>query len=834
MAFFKTSRWRRAVATVAAGLSLTQGPWAFAGDAYTTQPSNVQRVSAEFYDSDEPGTAVAKSERIATATATDEPSFYPREGRMRYAAGRMTVMQDPVAPAPVQPAAQFTPETSVRTASLFGDIQFDQAQIQADLPATTQSQIATGAPNDFVLDAPQTAFVLNTRDAGSLLERAPSTTNISLFDRRSITDPHIRGFDQRQFLVQMDGGQWRPARMDLDTIVSKIDSGIVQDMVVIKGPYSAMYGPGLAFLDVVTVGTPRACAGGGLVFDGRTLLTYDTNGQGWYGRQGFSGGGTNWGFRVSNGIRSASDYDSGNGTSIRSSYKQNDIDFALGYDFSEYSRLEINYVRLDVGGMEFYNQPTDLDWLVTNGFTGRYQLDYTELFDHLTVTGYYNRTREAQDNGGFPRPVGIFTFDPMNNPIQVADSNINVSTYANQESWGYRSGLTWGDFDTSHLTIGTDLRHRNNRLTETSNFDVTQVLPPGAFFDLATGEGRNTFNDLPDARLVNPGLFIQSTDYLTDRLSVTLGGRYDYMHTDVGTSRPFVGFYSMSGFYADVPVTPNDRDFDMWSAFVTANYDLTDELQVFVGGGHGQRPPTLFELYSLAPFVAGNQRGFAAFLGNDKLSEEKMTQIDVGFRANYANMRGSIRGFYGWCDDYITYNFGGTHFGLLPTTMPPTSALIRFAGFEYTNRNAILAGFELNGDFDITDWLTAFGNIAYTEGRDRILHEPLYGIFPLQSRAGLRAYFGDNSQGFGLEFLARMIDNQDRVAASLGELTTPGYTVFDMRAYIRVTQNLLLTGGCLNFTDKNYFNHYDYRDAFEGTPSFQIGRNFYFGTELVY
>ncbi len=620
--------------------------------------------------------------------------------------------------------------------------------------------------------------------------------------------------------------------MDLDTIVSKIDSGIVQDMVAIKGPYSAMYGPGLAFLDVVTVGTPRAtCCDGGVIFNGRTLLTYDTNGEGWYGRQSFSGGGTNWGFRISDGIRTASDYESGNGTDIRSSYKQNDIDFALGYDFSDYSRFEFNYVRLDVGGMEFYNQPTDLDWLVTNGFTGRYQLDYTEYFDHLEVSGYYNRTREAQDNGGFPRPVGIFA---LGTGTQVASSFINVNTYANQESWGYRTGVSWGDFDTSHLTIGTDLRHRNNRLNETSNFDVTSVTPTGAAFFLAPGQGEPTFNDLPDARLVNPGLFLQATDYLTDRLSITMGGRYDYTHTDVGTSRPFVGFYSMSNFFNRQSVTAGDRNFDMWSAFATLNYDVTDELTLFIGGGHGQRAPTLFELYSLAPFVGGNQRGFAAFLGNQNLREEKLWQIDVGMRANYENMRGSVRGFYGWVDDYITYNFGGTHFGLLPSVFPGQSVPVRFAGFEYTNRNSILAGVEVNGDFDITDWLTAFGNVAYTEGRDQVLNEPLYGIFPLQSRAGLRAYFGDESQGFGLEFGARIVDNQDRIAASLGEWATPGFTTYDLRSYVRVTSNLMLTAGVMNLTDKNYFNHYDYRDNFEGTPSFQIGRNFYFGTELVY
>ena len=38
--------------------------------------------------------------------------------------------------------------------------------------------------------------------------------------------------------------------MDLDTMLNKIDSRIVNDITVIKGPYSALYGPGSNFVDV--------------------------------------------------------------------------------------------------------------------------------------------------------------------------------------------------------------------------------------------------------------------------------------------------------------------------------------------------------------------------------------------------------------------------------------------------------------------------------------------------------------------------------------------------------------------------------------------------------
>ncbi len=196
------------MATLTAGLTLTAGSWTYGGDGQPASSAGpIKRVSAEYYEQD---SANATSNHVGSATASDERSFYPREGRMRYAAGRMNVMQDPVPPTPDQPAQQFTSTAPVRTASVFGDVQISQTEIAADLPASTQNQIAVGAPNDFVVNGAETAFVLNTRDAGSLLNAAPSTTNVSLFNRYSITDPHIRGFTQRQFLVSMDGGQWAP------------------------------------------------------------------------------------------------------------------------------------------------------------------------------------------------------------------------------------------------------------------------------------------------------------------------------------------------------------------------------------------------------------------------------------------------------------------------------------------------------------------------------------------------------------------------------------------------------------------------------------------------
>ena len=66
--------------------------------------------------------------------------------------------------------------------------------------------------------------------------------------------------------------------------------------------------------------------------------------------------------------------------------------------------------------------------------------------------------------------------------------------------------------------------------------------------------------------------------------------------------------------------------------------------------------------------------------------------------------------------------------------------------------------------------------------------EPLPSIVPLESRLGLRLHRAADAPRWGVELAARMVDAQDRVATSLLETPTPGFTVWDVRGYWRATR----------------------------------------------
>ena len=226
------------------------------------------------------------------------------------------------------------------------------------------------------------------------------------------------------------------------------------------------------------------------------------------------------------------------------------------------------------------------------------------------------------------------------------------------------------------------------------------------------------------------------------------------------------------------------------------------------------------------------------------LNNAAETQVDFGIQGNYERTRVGAHGYFSWIEDLITYDLlspagGAGGLGGFPSA----------AGFVNTEE-AILAGFEVFGENDLTPWLTSFGTISYIEGRDLsrgkaarsigsddgrsdvfdLNRESLPGITPLESRVGLRFHDPSKKPTWGLEFAARIVDDQDRVASSLEEIATPGFTTFDLR-YFKRHNNWLLTFGAENLTDKFYREHLDYRS---GRGVFRPGINLYSGIELTF
>jgi outer membrane receptor protein involved in Fe transport len=302
------------------------------------------------------------------------------------------------------------------------------------------------------------------------------------------------------------------------------------------------------------------------------------------------------------------------------------------------------------------------------------------------------------------------------------------------------------------------------------------------------------------------------------------------------------------------------QSFTPWSVYVTGTYEPCPHWNLTAAAGRAVRPPSLTELYASETFLFLLQNGQNVVTGDPQLRSERLWQLDLGMSCEYDRFRAGVNGFYGWINDYITYENIGVYRG------PPANQVEQVI-LKYVNTDlATLAGFEFYTEYDANRWLTPFATLKYIEGRDLTRNgdfatrraspgqpsqqvpglargfysgvggpsaEPLPSILPLESRLGLRLHQACPEPSWGLEFSARFVADQNRIATSLMETRTPGFTLFDLRGFWRASDHLLCIAGVENFSDRNYREHLDFRSE-NGISLLQPGINFYFGSELTY
>lgn len=659
-----------------------------------------------------------------------------------------------------------------------------------------------------------------TSDVGNLLGKTGAASGVSVQRRTPIiTDPRVRGARVGQLLAS--GSYWVPARMDLDTLLSKVDSRILQDVIVINGPYSSVYGPGHNFIDFKLKPAPR--------FEERelhaaTVTDYQTNGQQLYGRQSAWGGNTDWGFRFGYGYRTGNDYRTGGELSMPSSYRSGTFDAAAGWDPTPDSHLDVNYLRLDQADVEFPGQIFDIDALTTDAFELTYTLEDQPWFDLLRFEPWYNRTHF---DGNAQRSSKRKQIPFLSGPLDYVGF-----TNADTLSTGYTLALTWGAADESHASLGTDLRFVTQELNEFSTFNLFDPISQTIL--------RRTVNSpIPPSHMTNPGLFTEETFALEGQpLRVRTGGRLDFASMNVDSLPERVPGINFTEALLKQRLRTNtlQREMTLFGAFTSTEYDITDDWTLQAGAGYSERPPTLTELYAVSPFMALLQHGFTAVRGTPQLSKERMLQLDAGLVYTTDRFRGGLRGFHSWVYDYITFQ---------PESLQDSGTGGAFNVAFVNTPLATLDGAELRGEYDATAWLTPFATLNYVYGMDRTRderdrpdfmpfpggQEPLPGIVPLESRFGVRVHETTANPQWWLELMARAVARQTRVAGSLDEKPTPGFTTLDLRGYWTPRPSWQLYAGVENMTNRFYREHLDLRTGF---GVFQPGISFYMGSEFAY
>ncbi len=644
-------------------------------------------------------------------------------------------------------------------------------------------------------------------DAGDLLGSSPSALGLQVQRRTPIvTDPRVRGTRGGQLVAQ--GSYWIPARQDLDTLVSKLDSRLVDEVIVVKGPYSVLYGPGFGFIDVELQRAPRFSEG--YQWHGRTCLEYQQNGARWYGRQDVWAGSQDWGFRAGYGNRTGDDYQTGAGVRMPTGYHSQDVSFCFGFDLTSEDRLEISHLQLDQSDVEFPAQMFDISYLGTKAVDCRYV--HEDCCYTLTVDGGFNQTRLRGDTAnlakGIVQPIEASLAQLFGDPADTV--RFFGVTSGEATSGSGRAFVVSGDPDSLRLTLGADLRLVRQQLSERFVIARTSLAPPEET-EIGTG--------LPNAYLINPGLFMEAAAHMSSQWDIRIGGRVDWVRTEA----------SEADLRSDTSLVGRLRSDDTLPAcFLSNEIHLTDVHKLILSCGYAERPPTLTERYADGVSLGLIQSGLSRVIGDPELRKERLWQLDAGIEADCEILWARASIFQAWVFDYATY-------GVAPIAGLTGARLLH----SVNSALATLSGGEVRGELPLTASLRLYGSLVYVVGTDQEIDAPLGQISPLEGRLGSR--FSTQDPNWGVEFAARFVQHQHRLGTyrqmpGNGQVVTledptPGFTVWDLRGYWHVTERLSLAAGVENLLNTNYQEHLDYRT---GAGLFQPGVNGYLSVELHY
>ncbi len=383
------------------------------------------------------------------------------------------------------------------------------------------------------------------------------------------------------------------------------------------------------------------------------------------------------------------------------------------------------------------------------------------------------------------RNFEAFIYQKPNGPLfvnQLLNANRQVKSY------GSNFQNSFSISDNNLLTAGIDVF---------AEFDDTRRIADPAIYNSLGEIMKDPPADLtpptPKSNRKSLGVFIEDEHNAGARLTLTIGGRFDYTVSQAeGTP----------GTLAELDMEKTDSDF---SGNFGVLYRFKNNVHFTANVGRAFKAPTLQER-----FFSGNaQVGYLT--GNPQLDSENSLNLDSGFKWQSEKFSGGFSIFQNRINNFIV--------------MKPISAAADT--FIYDNvGKAVLFGGEINAKYKFFRHFNAFANSSYVVGDDENTTTPLPKIPPFQGMLGLR-YEGTNNL-FWIEINGRFVSSQDRVAKN--EATTSGYNLFNFRSGINLRPILKLDFP-LHFT-LNIRNIFDesYRDHLSNVTWWDApGRNIIFG-----
>ena len=591
---------------------------------------------------------------------------------------------------------------------------------------------------------------------------------------------------------QFDTGSFSNATRDF------IDAGMIQNIEVLHGPASALYGSA-AIGGVVAAHTPdpadiarRDGIGGDVLgtwrgadssAHGQAMLAFGDEALGFLAGYSRREGEQNASAAVAE-VRDTRDYtretallklvmDNRRGQTVRVSVIHpegrtlSELNSVLGSGrYRSTTALEgDDYQQMDVVNLalEFGSPGSWIDDGIVRAFWERSEIEQYTLDERAAA-----RT-----------PVSIDRYFSFDQQILGAEANLwkNVR----------------GDVVSHRFGFGVEYRER-----------TTEEYRDGLSTNLATGEVSNVLlgevfplRDFPISDTTESAAFIEDTISLGERWTVIAAVRADRLEL-----RPDVDAMYLAD-YPDYETTRLDES-DV-SPKLGVIFSVSPGIDVFLQYSHGFRAPP----YSDANVSLELPMFRVRAVPNPGLKSESSDGFELGLRWHGLLSSAYVSAFRSEYDDFIETK---VNIGLDPAS---GYTLFQSQNIEDTTIEGVEAGWTAR--FGERERFGLDGAAFVARGDNGITGEPINSVGPAQGVLGIAWYSRDDSRQLRLK--ATFTAAYDRLDESRGELfKAPGYAVFDLFLTQKIGNNAIVRAGLHNLADRTYWNWADVRGLAPDDP----------------
>lgn len=584
-------------------------------------------------------------------------------------------------------------------------------------------------------------------------------------------EPTLNGLTEDQVVQYVDGVRHISGVFPgFDTPIGFDDPSLVSEISNDRGPSVLSRSNGMSLLEVERTG--ESPAEGGL--HGVLQTGYTSNVRS-FDASGILVGQTGpLGYRLSGAYRTGKDYLDGQGERISAGFRSGQLGGQVGYRLTPSSQLVVQGSHHQQVDVALPGRLLDAPLLQTTQANARYQAAWTEGgVRQLEIQGQWSRIVQHLDDDQKPGRQGLALF------VETA-----------QDHLGGRVSAALAPVAGVGLEVGGEFYWANQEAAHRLD-----------------GPVGSEFTQRSMANRTEAGLFVLGSRSVGP-VDAMVSMRFDAVNTNLDEGSSSILRAPEGG--------PEEKNDLFASGAVALTSPLSNRWRVAVSLSSASRAAAVHEFYAnLIPYSRSHV--VSSVQGNTGLKPERSTELVIGLRATYPRLKLDVSGFARRLSQFI-----------VPTANPDLEGTYR-----YSNGTGLFYGIGSTATYDLLGEFVMLHMAGYYSwGKNETLEEPAFGMIPVSGALGVRLQAPANL--FFLEGVLHLMMRQERVAHSLGEDASRGYTTADLRLGVTLPRSATLLLGFDNLTNRSYTHILNAQNPFTLARLPEPGRRFYIRLRMAF